>query len=132
MKLKNKIAVVTGASKGIGRAIALAIAQNGGQLALIARTESDLLETQKQINDIRGKAEIFPADLGNREAVQNLAENILKTYGHALIKRTRISWSITRASGTAGMRYGSDRTCKTRRLIRFKPSLMWISSPPYC
>lgn len=81
MKLKNNIAVVTGASRGIGRAIALAIAENGGQLALTARTESGLLETQKRIHDLGGKAEIFPADLGDQKAVQHIAENILNTYG---------------------------------------------------
>lgn len=81
MKLKNKIAVVTGASRGIGKAIALAIAENGGQTALVARTESGLLETQKMIYDMGGKAEIFPADLGDQKAVLNTAENILNTYG---------------------------------------------------
>jgi len=81
MKFENSIAIVTGASRGIGREIAVKIAEKGARVGLIARTESGLLETKNQINDNGGKAEIFPADLGNYESVQSVASDILNMWG---------------------------------------------------
>ena len=54
--LEGKIAIVTGASRGIGRAIALRLAQDGATLVLAARTEADLAKVASEIQSSGGKA----------------------------------------------------------------------------
>lgn len=76
IKLTGKIAVVTGASTGIGRAIALAFAREGAFIALIARTEKRLLETKKLIERGGGKAELFICDLSRLASIRNLISKI--------------------------------------------------------
>ena len=49
LDLKNKIALVTGAGKGIGRASAIALAEAGANLIILSRTESDLVKVEKEI-----------------------------------------------------------------------------------
>ncbi|MFQ8897276.1 MAG: SDR family NAD(P)-dependent oxidoreductase [[Clostridium] scindens] len=56
MKLEGKIAIVTGAGKGIGREAALAIAEEGATVVAVARTQADLDETVKMIEEKGGKA----------------------------------------------------------------------------
>ena len=55
-QLKGKIAIVTGAGKGIGREAALAVAAKGATVAAVARTQADLDETVKMIEDNGGSA----------------------------------------------------------------------------
>lgn len=81
MKLEGKIAVVTGASTGIGREIAKAIAANGGRVALVARSTNRLQETQHLIQDSGGEARVFTTDLRNEKAINNLASDVLGDWG---------------------------------------------------
>ena len=53
--LKNKIALVTGAGKGLGRACAIALAEAGANLIIISRTKKDLNEVSKKIKKIKSK-----------------------------------------------------------------------------
>jgi 3-oxoacyl-[acyl-carrier protein] reductase len=68
--LTGKIALVTGAGKGIGRAIALALAQEGAHVGLLARTESQLHDVAKEIEALGGKAAVVAADVADRAAVE--------------------------------------------------------------
>ena len=70
--LQGKVALVTGAGKGIGRAVALALAAEGVQVGLLARTESDLQEVAAEIIAGGGTAVTAVADVADRTAV-NLA-----------------------------------------------------------
>ena len=63
MKLEGKIAIVTGAGKGIGREAALAIAEEGATVVAVARTQADLDETVKMIEEKGGKAVSLSRDL---------------------------------------------------------------------
>jgi len=61
--LEGKIAIVTGSSKGIGRAIALRLAQDGATVVLASRTEADLAKVAAEIKSSGGKATYFAGDL---------------------------------------------------------------------
>lgn len=76
MKLMNKFAVVTGASTGIGRAIAVEFAKEGAFVALVARRKARLNETKNMVEKTGGKAEVFTADLSSIESINNLIKKI--------------------------------------------------------
>jgi hypothetical protein len=67
-----KIAIITGASTGIGRAIAIELAKDDAFVYLIARTEDRLKETKNFVEKVGGKAEFVIADLSNIDSVNNL------------------------------------------------------------
>lgn len=73
MKLRNKTAVVTGAGRGLGRAIAEAMADQGASVILVSRSEDQLQEVAEAINNSGGRAEVFPADISSRHQVARLA-----------------------------------------------------------
>ncbi|QJX45626.1 3-ketoacyl-ACP reductase [Hymenobacter taeanensis] len=68
--LTGKSALVTGAGKGIGRAIAVALAQEGVNVALLARTESQLREVAQEIEALGVKAVVLAADIADRASVE--------------------------------------------------------------
>ena len=76
--LKNKFAVVTGASIGIGKAISVALGKKGAFIALVARTKERLEETKKLVEKAGGGAEIFLTDLAQFDSVNNLIRKIKK------------------------------------------------------
>lgn len=80
MLLLNKIAIVTGASTGIGRAIAETLAKEGATVGLVARTQNGLEETKKIIEKTNGKAIIFQGDLSNLEGINKLISEITKQF----------------------------------------------------
>ncbi len=80
-QLKGKIAIVTGAGKGIGREAALAIAAEGATVAAVARTQADLDETVKMIEDNGGSAIAISRDLTVGTGVQSMTAEIMDRYG---------------------------------------------------
>jgi len=80
MHLKNKIALITGASSGIGKETAKLFAKEGALVILTARHIDKLREVQKGIENSNGKADSFSMDITNRKQTKKTIENIIKKY----------------------------------------------------
>ncbi len=83
--LNGKIAVVTGASRGLGRGAALGLAQRGAKVALLSRSREGLEETQNLISKAGGTAVAFPTDIGDPAAVEAVAQQVKSRLGPASI-----------------------------------------------
>ena len=81
MEIKGKLAVVTGASRGIGAATAVLLAEAGARVVLVARSEADLGQVVAQITAAGGKAYAFAADLSDGAATSAVAQAILNAHG---------------------------------------------------
>ncbi len=79
--LQNKVALVTGAGKGIGKAIAIALAKEGVHVGLMARTENDLQQVAAEINSLGVKSIIATADISNINAVNWAVEKVEAALG---------------------------------------------------
>ncbi|MBN2039348.1 MAG: SDR family NAD(P)-dependent oxidoreductase [Spirochaetes bacterium] len=83
MKLAEKNIVITGASKGLGKEIALRLCRQNTNLILVARTRSLLEETQKEVEELSGKkAILIPCDISNEAEVNRMAEVTSKNFKH--------------------------------------------------
>lgn len=78
----QKLALVTGASRGIGAATALALSAAGHHVVLTGRSEKDLAVTEGKIHDAGGTATIAPFDLMDSDAIDRLATAIGARWGH--------------------------------------------------
>ena len=84
-KLSGRVAVVTGASKGLGKAMAVALAAEGARVALIARDREQLLALAADIGTTGGTAEAFPADVTSEEQVVGASHDIVARFGQVNI-----------------------------------------------
>jgi len=80
--LKEKTAVITGASTGIGKSIALNLAQNGANIAIIYIGDENLaIEVKKQTENLGVKTEIYECDVSNHEGSKTVCEKIVADFG---------------------------------------------------
>jgi len=82
MRFENQVAVVTGAGRGIGHAIALRLAQEGARVASVSRTEANAQKTAQEINALRANAaKAYAVDVADHSAVQKIGAAILEEFG---------------------------------------------------
>ncbi len=79
--LKDRLALITGASRGLGRAAALALAAEGAHVILVARTVGSLEDVDDEIQKAGGTATLVPMDLTDFEAIDRLGATIFERWG---------------------------------------------------
>lgn len=78
---KNKVALITGGSRGIGRAIALKMAQAGAAVVITSRKISDLEKVAEEISKTGGKCLPLAAHIGRMDEINGLVQNVVKAFG---------------------------------------------------
>jgi NAD(P)-dependent dehydrogenase (short-subunit alcohol dehydrogenase family) len=81
MELRGKVALVTGGGSGLGKASAIKLAAEGACVAVVGRTESELLQTVNEIEQAGGQAAAFLADVALAEQVENAVTHTVGLYG---------------------------------------------------
>lgn len=79
--LEGKVSIVTGAGRGIGKAIALLLARSGSRVVLASRSESELHQVASEIKTQDGEALVVPTDLTRDEEITRLVKETLKRWG---------------------------------------------------
>jgi 3-oxoacyl-[acyl-carrier protein] reductase len=94
-------AVVTGAGRGIGRAIALELARAGADVALLARSRDELAESAAQVRALGGNALIVPIDLGDLGQIDSAVKRIRNELGTAdvLVNNAGVVWPLGPSDG---------------------------------
>jgi NAD(P)-dependent dehydrogenase (short-subunit alcohol dehydrogenase family) len=77
-RLDGRLAIVTGASQGIGRAFALAYSRAGAEVVLVSRGREKLLEAQRAVESAGGRAHVICADVGKFEDIRRMEQGVLK------------------------------------------------------
>ncbi|PPA71221.1 SDR family NAD(P)-dependent oxidoreductase [Jeotgalibacillus proteolyticus] len=80
-RLDGKTAIITGAGRGIGRALAIGLSEAGAEVALFSRTVSDLEETSRLIHENGGRAHYFPVDVTDRRQVTENINHVKEKLG---------------------------------------------------
>ena len=79
-KLKNKVAIVTGASRGIGRSVAQEISKSGAHVVCVSRSEDDLLKISKKLNDEGFSSSSFVCDVSNSNDFKKLIDDTVSKF----------------------------------------------------
>jgi len=91
--LSGKVAVITGASKGLGKAMALALGGAGASIALASRDIRQLNGVKQAVEDAGGQAQVFQADVSEEEQIRKLEHDVMGTFDavHILINNAGIN-----------------------------------------
>ncbi|HEV7437962.1 MAG TPA: SDR family NAD(P)-dependent oxidoreductase, partial [Pseudorhizobium sp.] len=82
LAVQKQTVVITGASAGVGRAVARAFARRGWRVALVARGVSRLEATAREVRHLGGEAMVLPADVADAQAVEAVADQVTTQWGH--------------------------------------------------
>jgi 3-oxoacyl-[acyl-carrier protein] reductase len=92
MELRDKVVVVTGAGRGAGRSIALALAREGARLALASRTKSELNAVREEVKALGAEVIAIPTDLSDPKQIEDMAQETLKTFGTVDVIINNAGW----------------------------------------
>ncbi len=92
MELEDKVAIVTGSSRGMGLAVAKMLAADGAQVALVARKEGPLQRAADEIKARGGQALVVPADVRSRENTEAMARSVRNFWGRIDILVNSAFW----------------------------------------
>ena len=95
--LKSKVAVITGASKGLGKAMALALAEGGARLALVSRNEKQLNAVAEEAQAAGAQAKVFVADVTQEDQVARIEREVVAAYGGVQILINNAGINIRKA-----------------------------------
>lgn len=92
-KLAGRVAVITGGSKGLGKAMAESLGRAGAKLALVARNATELSATAKELKAAGMEAEAFPADVTKEADVRRIEQAVVQRFGkvHILINNAGVN-----------------------------------------
>jgi len=105
--LKNKVALVSGAGKGLGRACALALAEAGANLIIISRTQKDLDQVAKIVKKFKSKCKTYVCDITNYNELKNIIN-----------KQSRIDILINNAGTNIPEHFTKVKTKNMERLVK--------------
>ncbi len=81
MKLKDKVAMITGGGRGIGKAVAMAYAREGAKIALCARTPAEVKQTCREIHGLKAQCMGWICDVAVEESVKEFVAGVAKEFG---------------------------------------------------
>lgn len=133
ISLEGRIALVTGASQGIGRACALTLAKAGAEVALAARNAAKLAEVAMEINAAGGKAAPFELDLASEESIRAAAKAVQAHYGrieilvnnggitrdNLMLRMKRADWDAVVATNLTGAFLLTQAVCSSMLKARW-------------
>jgi NAD(P)-dependent dehydrogenase (short-subunit alcohol dehydrogenase family) len=92
-KLDGRVALITGASKGLGKAMAVALGAAGARIALVSRSVEQLNEVGRAVKEAGGDARVFQADVSSEDQVRKLERDVAGAFGkvHILINNAGIN-----------------------------------------
>ena len=100
--LRNKSVLITGASRGIGKALAIQMAGLGAKVSLMARSADELAGIRGAIRANGGHCEIFPGDVADEAYVKQTVEAVIKNYGAVDIAINNAGFGIFKTSEETG------------------------------
>jgi NAD(P)-dependent dehydrogenase (short-subunit alcohol dehydrogenase family) len=98
--LGGSVALITGASRGIGAAVAVALARLGAHVVLTARTQGGLEETDDAVRAVGGRATLLPLDLARGEEIDRIGPSLVQRFGRldVLVHNAGVLGALTPAS----------------------------------
>jgi NAD(P)-dependent dehydrogenase (short-subunit alcohol dehydrogenase family) len=94
MRFRNKVAIITGSSSGIGRATALAFVREGGKVVITSRNKRSCEQVAKEVENAGGECIVWAGDISNEKDVSQLVKATLKAFGKIdiLVNNAGIFW----------------------------------------